>query len=101
MFPKTRVSMFIGNWGHEAKWVYAGVEYNVEAYQIGVLSPGGQDEKVQFADYRAMIGLRGEAGGVSTFGEIGWVFAREVEYLHGTPGYDINSNLYVRLGMRF
>ena len=101
MFPKTRVSVFLGNWGHEAKWLYAGVEYNNEAYQVGVLSPSGRDEKVGFIDYRATLGLRGEAGGVSTFGEVGYVFAREVDYLHGTPGYDISPNLYVRLGMRF
>lgn len=101
MFPKTRVSMFIGNWGAEAKWLYAGVEYNIEAYQIGVPSPSGRDERVQFVDYRAMLGLRGEAQGVSTFGEVGWVFAREVDYEYGTPGYDLSPNLYFRLGLRF
>ena len=101
MFPKTRVSVFLGNWWGEMKWAYVGVEYNIEAYQIGIPSPSGQDEKVQFVDYRATLGLRGEAGGVSTFGEIGWVFAREVDYLHGTPGYDVSPNLYVRAGIRF
>ena len=42
MFPKSRISYFLGNWWGAATWVYGGVEYNVEAYQIDLTSPGGQ-----------------------------------------------------------
>ncbi|MGQ0635531.1 MAG: hypothetical protein ACT4QC_13025 [Planctomycetaceae bacterium] len=101
LFPKSRISYFLGNWGGAATWVYGGVEYNVEAYQIDLKAPNGDDEKIQIADYRALLGLRGEAGGVTGFVEVGWVFARDVKFLHGTPGFDINTGFISRLGLRF
>jgi hypothetical protein len=60
MFPKSRISYFLGNWWGSAAWVYCGLEYNVEAYQISLVGPSGQDEKIQIADYRAVVGLRSE-----------------------------------------
>lgn len=101
LFPKSRISYFMGNWGGAAMWAYGGVEYNVEAYQINLRSPGGDHEKIQIADYRALFGLRGEGGGVTGFGEVGWVFARDARFLHGTPGFDINTGFIARLGLRF
>jgi hypothetical protein len=101
LFPKSRISYFLGNWWGGSAWVYGGVEYNVEAYQIFVPIPASLDEKVQISDYRALFGLRSEGGGVTGFVEVGWVFAREAKFLHGTPGFDINTGFVGRLGLRF
>jgi hypothetical protein len=101
LFPKSRISYFLGNWWGSATWAYGGLEYNVEAYQIGLVSPNGQDEKIQISDYRAVFGLRSEGGGVTGFIEGGWVFDRQVAFLHGTPGFDINTGFMCRLGLRF
>jgi hypothetical protein len=101
LFPKSRISYFLGNvWG-AAAWVYGSLEYNVEAYQIYVPTPVGLDEKVQISDYRALFGLRSEGGGVTGFVEVGWAFAREAKFEHGTPGFDINTGFVGRLGLRF
>lgn len=101
MFPKARASYFLGNvWG-AAAWLYGAVEYNVEAYQIGLRGPDTQYEKIEIADYRAVFGLRTEGGGVTGFVEAGWVFAREVNFLHGTPDFDIGTGFIGRLGLRF
>ena len=59
------------------------------------------DEKIQISDYRALFGLRSEGGGVTGFVEAGWVFAREARFLHGTPGFDINTGFMGRIGLRF
>jgi hypothetical protein len=101
MFPKSRVSYFMGNWWGAATWAYAGLEYNVEAYQINLASPTGGAEKIQLADYRALLGLRTESRGVTGFVEAGWVLDRQVRFLHGTPGFDINSGFIGRIGLRF
>ena len=101
MFPKSRISYFLGNWWGASTWAYGGVEYNVEAYQINLQSPGGPEEKIQIRDYRALFGLRAEGGGVTAFVEAGWVFARDVSFLHGTPGFDIDSGFIGRVGLRF
>lgn len=101
MFPKSRISYFLGSWWGSSAWVYGGVEYNVEAYQISLVAPNGDDEKIQIADYRAVFGLRTEGGGVTGFVEAGWVFDRQATFLHGTPGFDINTGFIGRLGLRF
>ena len=101
LFPKSRISYFLGNALGTAAWAYFGVEYNIEAYQINLVGPDGHDEKIQYRDYRATFGLRGEACGVTGFVEVGWVFAREAEFLHGTPDFDIDTGFIGRLGLRF
>jgi hypothetical protein len=101
LFPKSRISYFLGNvWG-AAAWAYGGVEYNVEAYQIDLSGTNGRQEKIQIADYRALFGLRTEGGGVTGFAEAGFVFARDVKFLNGTPGFDINTGFIGRLGLRY
>lgn len=101
MFPKSRISYFLGNWWGAATWVYGGIEYGVEAYQIDLTSPSGDPEKIQLSDYRALFGLRSEGGGVTGFIEVGCVFDRQVNFLHGTPGFDINTGFIGRIGLRF
>lgn len=101
MFPKSRISYFLGNWWGGAAWVYGSVEYAVEAYQINMQVPANLDEKIQISDYRALVGLRTEGGGVTGFVEAGWVFDRQAIFLHGTPGFDINTGFIGRIGVRF
>ncbi|MFN0054960.1 MAG: hypothetical protein ACKV0T_22545 [Planctomycetales bacterium] len=101
LYPKSRISYFLGDACGCPMWVYGGVEYNVEAYQIGLTAPNGQDEKIQIADYRALFGLRAEHGHLTGFIEAGWVFDRQVEFLHGTPGFDINTGFIGRFGIRY
>lgn len=101
MFPKARISYFVGNWWGAATWLYGAFEYNVEAYQIGLIGPDGEREKIQIADYRAVIGLRTENMGVTGFIEGGWVFERKVDFAHGTPDFDIGTGAIARMGLRF
>jgi hypothetical protein len=101
MFPKSRISYFVGNWWGSAAWVYGSLEYGVEAYEINLQGPLGGPEKIQLSDYRALFGLRAEGGGVTGFVEGGWVFDRQVDFLYGTPGFDINTGFIARLGLRF
>lgn len=100
VFPQPRVSVFIGNpWGI-ATWLYLSGEYHVESYQIE-LQPVGAREKIQIADWRAMLGLRSDNGFVSTFIEAGWVFDRQVEFKYTTPDFDIDSGFIGRAGIRY
>jgi hypothetical protein len=102
LFPKTRISYFLGKnpWGVDT-WIYSAFEYNIEAYQIGLDGPTGDNEKIQIRDYRALLGLRTENSGVSTFVEAGYIFDRDVGFKYGTPGFDITSGFIGRLGLRF
>lgn len=101
MFPKSRISYFVGDvWG-SATWLYGGVEYNIEAYEIELTGPNGNHEKIQLLDYRAMLGIRGDRMGVSSFAEAGLVFGRKVGFLQGTQGFDVDNGFMARVGLRF
>ncbi len=106
VFPEPRISYFLGNtFNNAATWAYVRGEYHVEAYEIeldyGSYSAFEREEKMQMSDWRLMMGLRAETGSVSSFIEAGWVFNRQVEFLHGTPGFDIDSGFIGRVGIRY
>lgn len=101
MFPKARVSYLVGGFNDMATWVYGSLEYNVEAYQIGLRGPDGRNEQIQIQDYRALLGLRVDDGNVAGFIEAGYVFKRDVDFLHGTPDFGISSGFVTRLGLRY
>jgi hypothetical protein len=101
MYPKARVSYLLGSNGQAATWLYGSLEYNIEAYQIGLEGLDGSNEKIQIEDYRAMLGLRTDDGNVAAFIEAGYVFDRRVDFAHGTPGFDISPGFISRIGLRF
>lgn len=101
LFPKARVSVFLGNTWGAATWLYGSFEYNVEAYQIVIDNLASQD-KVEFRDLRALIGLRFDNGAVQSFIEGGWVFNREVEFNRNPNlNFDLDTGFIGRLGIRF
>jgi hypothetical protein len=100
-FPKASVNAFLLNWGKTSVWLYGGFEYHVEAYQIDLGSPAGPDEKIQLADFRSVLGMRWDGEEAAALLEGGWVFDRQVKFLHGTPGFDIGTASVIRFGLLF
>lgn len=102
MFPESRISHYIGNYFSDDKWIYASAGFHVEAYEVEIQRPGSEyGEKIEISDWRAVIGLRSENDYLSTFIEGGIVFDRQVDFLRGTPGFDIDSGFILRGGFRF
>ena len=99
LFPKSRISYFLGNFGNAAHWLYASGEYHVESYQIH--APGASREQIQLSDYRAAIGLRSDHTWYDKFIEVGYVFNRKADFLRSTPGFNINDGVMARIGFRF
>lgn len=100
LFPKSRISYFLGTFGDGAHWLYATGEYHVESYQINM--PGVSDrEQVQLSDWRFGIGLRSDHQWYDKYVEVGYVIGRDVKYLRTTPGFDISDGFMVRAGVRF
>lgn len=100
LFPRSRVSYFLGTpWGFSS-WLYARGEYHIEAYQIELETTGAR-EKVEIEDWRILLGVRTDNGWVAGFLEAGWVFGRNVAFLHGTPGFDPTTGFIARAGLRF
>ena len=101
LFPKPRISWFVGAPLGVPTWLYASGEYHVEAYEVNV-EPIGQKSQVQFQDWRVLGGARAEFGAVSTFVEAGWVFDRNVKFAQpfGTD-FNINDGFIARAGFRY
>jgi hypothetical protein len=100
LFPKSRISYFIGNHGNGSHWIYATGEYHTEAYQISV--PGGSShDQIQMTDWRAAVGLRSDHVWYDKYFEVGYVFGRKAEYLNSVPNFNIGDGLMVRFGVRF
>ena len=99
MFPESRISHFIGTPLGIPAWAYVRGEYHVEAYEIDRETINDQGE-VELIDWRVLIGLRTDSGGVGAFAEAGWVFGRHVNF-NTTPGFDVSSGFIARAGVRF
>lgn len=100
LFPKPRVSLFLGTPNGVATWAYIQGEYHVESYEMELTPPGSRDQ-VQFTDWRLMGGFRFEAGWLTTFIEAGGVFNREVEFRRNGRDFDIDPGFIMRAGFRY
>jgi hypothetical protein len=100
LFPKSRISYFLGNFGDAANWLYVTGEYHVESYQIEM--PGASPrEQVQLQDWRIGLGLRSDHQYYEKYFEVGYVLGRQVDFRHGTPGFDLKDTFMARFGIRF
>lgn len=100
LFPKSRISYFLGNIHNGSHWLYATGEYHVESYQID--QPGvSSQQQVQMQDWRLAVGLRSDHVTYDKFIEVGVVFGRNVDFLKTTPGFNFNDTLMLRAGVKF
>ena len=100
LFPKSRISYFLGTVGDGSHWLYATGEYHVESYQINMPGVSGR-EQIQLSDWRVGVGLRSDHQWYDKYIEVGYVFGRENIFLGNTPGFNINNGLMARFGVRF
>jgi hypothetical protein len=100
LFPKSRISYFLGTLGNGSHWLYATGEYHVESYQITQPGVSGR-EQIQLSDWRVGVGLRSDHQWYDKYIEVGYVFGRQNVFLGNTPGFDINNGMMARFGVRF
>jgi hypothetical protein len=99
MFPQSRISYNLGMLGNRGYWIYGTGGYNIEAYNIQLQGFG--KDRIQFADYRLMLGLRSEGPRMAAFIEGGWVLDRQVDFSYLIPGFTIGNGYMARVGVRF
>lgn len=100
LFPKSRISYFLGTVGDGSHWLYATGEYHVESYQITVPGVSGRDQ-IQLSDWRVGVGLRSDHQWYDKYLEVGYVFSRHNIFLNSVPDFSINGGLMARFGVRF
>lgn len=101
LFPKPRISWFVGTPLGVPTWLYAAGEYHVEAFEVSV-DPINRNSRVQFEDWRLLGGARAEFGSITAFLEAGWVFNRDVTFDAGFgTDFSINDGFIARAGFRY
>ncbi len=96
LFPRADISFFIGTpWGIP-QWLYIAGEYHIEAYEF---EASGTKAQIEIEDWRAVLGIRSEQAGMTSFLEGGWVFDRQLSALG--VDLDIDSGFIVRFGVRW
>ena len=99
MYPKSTISVFLGNEPLWSKWLYLSAEYHVEAYEVNT-APGPPRDEVELEDYRVLLGVRMDAAMYSWFVEGGWIFDRNVSYGLG-GGFSPQTGFITRMGWRY
>ena len=101
VFPKPRVTAFIGAPMNIPTWLYASAEYHVEAYEVNSLNGANNTDLVQMSDWRAMGGIRWETPRVTSFLEAGWIFDRKVKFDRYGGDFNVSTGFTTRIGVRF
>ena len=101
LYPKTRISYFLGRRGQSDFWLYGCAEHTAEAWQANIGSPTVVADRIQLTDDRVSIGLRWDSGRHSAFVEAGCAFNRRAIFAGPTPDFDISNVGMLRAGLRF
>jgi hypothetical protein len=101
LYPRTRISYYLGQRGKSDFWLYGVAEYTAEAWQADIGEPVTTYDRIQLTDDRISLGLRWDSGRHSVFIEGGYVFNRQAKFAGPTPNFDLNNVGMVRAGVRF
>lgn len=102
LFPKARISRFVGHFWGGHHWLYVSSEYNVESYQIDLTAQGaGPSNQVQYEDWRLALGLRSDHVSFDKFIEVAWDLNRDFEFQDTIPKFEAGNQVLIRGGIRF
>ena len=101
LYPRSRISYYVGRRGKTDFWIYGIAEYTAEAWQANIGDPTTVNDRIQLTDDRVSLGLRWDTGRHSIFIEGGYVFNRQAKFAGPTPNFDISNIGMVRIGARF
>ena len=100
LFPKSRISYFMGNWRNADFWVYGQYEYTAEAWQTVISDPKYSD-RMQIVDQRVSMGVRWDSGRYSFYTEGGYVFDRQAKFAGATPNFNVGDTAMLTFGVRY
>lgn len=104
IFPRPRVAWQLP-WSDpqngDERWAYIAGEFGGGVWSIERPSSGMHD-LLTYSDVRIIAGYeRKIIGGLTRRFEVGYVFARELEFESATPDVDLDDTLFARLGLTY
>jgi len=100
LFPKSRISYFLGRFGSNDAWVYASGEYYVDGYQLDLDAPR-TSLRGELSDYRILVGTNVQCGSWNLFAECGAVIDRHVRFRGSVPDFSIGDGFLLRVGLTY
>jgi hypothetical protein len=101
LFPKSRVSYFVGKLRNADFWLYGQYEFKSESWQTEIESAPEYSDRSQFTDQRLTVGLRWDTGRYVLYTEAGYVFDRQVKFANATPSFDLRDTSIFTVGLRY
>lgn len=101
MFPKSRISYYIGNGIETDFWLYGSAEWNVDAYQVDLEDSNRTKDRIEFRDIRFLLGVNAQRRKLSAFFEGGYITDRQVTFAGKTPDFSIGDNWMLRAGFAY
>lgn len=104
-FPEPKLSHYFTTLGTQDVWAYVGGEYGGGSWTVERVS--GATEQVDINDIRVTLGIEWgrsdliRQGRRTGFAEVGYVFARELEYKSKVGNIDLNDTFMIRLGIGY
>ena len=100
LYPRSRISYFLGNFNGADTYLYGVAEYTAEAWQ-SVDKETGSSDRIQLTDDRLSGGIRWDANRYSLLVEGGFVFNRQIKFEGSYPSFDLNNGGMIRVGLRY
>lgn len=100
-FPKSRVSVYLGNAEQTDFWLYGTGEYTIDAYQIDLEDAARNKDRAEFRDYRVLLGINATRPAWSAYLEGGYITNRHVEFRGDIPGFGISDAWILRAGLGY
>jgi hypothetical protein len=104
VFPKPKMAYRFRADGQVEWWNYVAAEFGGGPYSIRRTSPVAPEQDVIiWRDYRLYFGVeRKAAGGLNSRFEVGYVFGRRIEFIHGgDPDFEPDGTLLLRAGVSY
>lgn len=100
VFPRPRLAMSLGSNPDDSSWMYLKGELGGNSWTIE--RADGAHDVATYRDLRLIVGYETPfVDGMAAQLETGWVFARNLQYASGDPGYDPPDTFLIRAGLTF
>lgn len=98
-FPRPRYSQLFRYGPEFEDWWYVGGEFGGGSWAVNHPTRPSERDSLTLSDMRLLIGMEHKrSGGGKSFVEIGYVFARKLEYKHDPAHLDMSDTVMIRSG---
>jgi hypothetical protein len=100
LFPKTRISYYLGRFHAYDVWAFGSAEYQIQAYQIDTTDSNAK-ERGQWSNYQTLAGFNASRGKLSVYLQCGAILDRHASFNGPTPNFGLRDAFVLRTGLYY